>query len=66
MSDERLVFRRSYELAFYYSSGMVILTGNAHPTLSQLVCERMGIRMGDAVVSLLNYTLAIIHILGLQ
>jgi phosphoribosylpyrophosphate synthetase len=45
---------------------MVILTGNAHPTLSQLVCERMGIRMGDAVVSLLNYTLAIIHILGLQ
>lgn len=32
------------------SSGMVVLTGNAHPTLSQLVCERMGIRIGDAVV----------------
>lgn len=31
-------------------TGMVVLTGNAHPTLSQLVCERMGIRMGDAVV----------------
>ncbi|KAF1585577.1 UNVERIFIED_CONTAM: Phosphoribosyl pyrophosphate synthase-associated protein 2, partial [Eudyptes robustus] len=32
------------------SSGMVILTGNAHPTLAQLVCERMGVRMGEAVV----------------
>ncbi|KAI6197935.1 Ribose-phosphate diphosphokinase family-containing protein [Aphelenchoides besseyi] len=42
------------------SSGMVLLTdgrslrllfeGNAHPTLAQLVCERMGVRMGDAAV----------------
>ncbi|KAI6183162.1 Ribose-phosphate diphosphokinase family-containing protein [Aphelenchoides bicaudatus] len=32
------------------SSGMVVLTGNAHPTFSQLVCERMGVRIGDAVV----------------
>ncbi|KAI6232610.1 Ribose-phosphate diphosphokinase family-containing protein [Aphelenchoides fujianensis] len=32
------------------SSGMVILTGNAHPTLAELVCERMGVRKGDAAV----------------
>lgn len=32
------------------SSGMVLLSGNAHPTLAQLVCERMGVRMGEAVV----------------
>lgn len=32
------------------SSGMVLLTGNAHPTLAQMVCERLGVKMGDAVV----------------
>uniref|UniRef100_A0A914C3Z2 Ribose-phosphate pyrophosphokinase N-terminal domain-containing protein n=1 Tax=Acrobeloides nanus TaxID=290746 RepID=A0A914C3Z2_9BILA len=32
------------------SSGMVILTGNSHPNLAKLVCERLGVRLGDAVV----------------
>uniref|UniRef100_A0AC35U9W1 Pribosyltran_N domain-containing protein n=1 Tax=Rhabditophanes sp. KR3021 TaxID=114890 RepID=A0AC35U9W1_9BILA len=32
------------------SSGMVVLTGNSHPNLSKLVCEKLGIRLGDAVV----------------
>ncbi|VDK49749.1 unnamed protein product [Anisakis simplex] len=32
------------------SSGMVVLTGNSHPKLAQLVSERLGIKLGDAIV----------------
>uniref|UniRef100_A0A9J2P0M4 Ribose-phosphate pyrophosphokinase N-terminal domain-containing protein n=2 Tax=Ascaris TaxID=6251 RepID=A0A9J2P0M4_ASCLU len=32
------------------SSGMVLLAGNSHPKLAQLVSERLGIRLGDAIV----------------
>uniref|UniRef100_A0A7E4UZ11 Pribosyltran_N domain-containing protein n=1 Tax=Panagrellus redivivus TaxID=6233 RepID=A0A7E4UZ11_PANRE len=32
------------------SSGMVLLTGNSHPALSELVSNRLGIRLGDAIV----------------
>lgn len=32
------------------SSGMVLLTGNSHPALSELVSSRLGIRLGDAIV----------------
>ncbi|VDM40806.1 unnamed protein product [Toxocara canis] len=36
MSDER--------------SGMIVLAGNSHPKFSQLVSERLGIRLGDVVI----------------
>uniref|UniRef100_A0AC34FHV3 Ribose-phosphate pyrophosphokinase N-terminal domain-containing protein n=1 Tax=Panagrolaimus sp. ES5 TaxID=591445 RepID=A0AC34FHV3_9BILA len=32
------------------SSGLVLLTGNSHPQLSELVSTRLGIRLGDAIV----------------
>uniref|UniRef100_A0AC34QYC5 Ribose-phosphate pyrophosphokinase N-terminal domain-containing protein n=1 Tax=Panagrolaimus sp. JU765 TaxID=591449 RepID=A0AC34QYC5_9BILA len=32
------------------SSGMVILAGNSHPYLCELICHRLGIRIGDAIV----------------
>ncbi|KHN82730.1 Phosphoribosyl pyrophosphate synthase-associated protein 2 [Toxocara canis] len=32
------------------SSGMVVLAGNSHPKLAMLVSERLGIRLGDAIV----------------
>ncbi|KAI1732616.1 phosphoribosyl synthetase-associated domain-containing protein [Ditylenchus destructor] len=32
------------------TSGLVLLSGNSHPDLAKLVCDRLGIRQGDATV----------------
>lgn len=33
-----------------HSSGMVVFSGNSHPALAAMVCERLGVRMGDLEV----------------
>lgn len=35
---------------YFKSSGMVLLMGNSHPELARLVSDRLGVRLGDAVV----------------